>query len=468
MKLANNVVALNVTNNMAKTDRRVSLAMGRLSSGTKINRAKDDSAGYAISTRLDMQVQGYTRGSENALDGVSLLQTADGALASVHELLQRCRELAVQSSNDTNTVEDRRLIQEEIDQYKNELDSICKKASYNGIEFLNGQAERTVLSQDSDRVAISLVSDNLDAGTLDYQITSLATHTTFTSSYAGTQTSSKDGIININGSEISITSTDSAADIQSKILLACTDSNLTFDSTTGEFVTKEAGSKFNITISGDATILSDLGLTGSVTAGTDASVTFNDYIKKSDGSSDVSFKPVITADGNTVTMVGQDNKTIIVKLSETNPVTGAAYTAPFSLKDEITDRGQLMLQVGGKMNSVMPMYIPKVNTEALGLTHLNLRTQESSNAAISLLDKAIEKISSSRANIGAYENRLNYTSESLLTANEATQISVSRIRDTDMAKEMANYTKDNVGYQAATSILAQANQRPQIILQLIK
>ncbi len=468
MRIANNVVALNVTNNMVKSDRRVSLAMGRLSSGTKINRAKDDSAGYAISTRLDMQVQGYNRGSENALDGVSLLQTADGALASVHELLQRSRELAVQSANDTATVEDRRLIQIEIEQYKDEINSICKKTSYNGIEFLNGQAQRTVLSQDADKSQISYVSDNLDAGNLSYTVSQLATHTTLTSSYDGTQTVSKDGIIVLNGSEISLKAGESASDIFAKIKLACTDSNITFDSATGEFSCIETGSKFNLTVGGDTQLLTDLGLTGTTTQGTDAVVNFDSYIKKSDGAPDVTFVPTITTDGNEVTMVGQDNKKIIIDLSETNPLTGAKYTAPYSATDTVTDSGQLMLQLGGKMNAEMAMYIPKVDAKSLDIEYANVCTQEGSNMAIGIFDGAIDKVSANRAGIGAYENRLNYTSESLITASGATSVSLSRIRDTDMAKEMANYTKDNVVYQAATSILAQANQRPQIILQLIK
>ncbi len=469
MRIANNVVALNVTNNMAKTDRRVSLAMGRLSSGLKINRAKDDSAGYAISTRLDMQVQGYTRGSQNALDGVSLTQTADGALSSMHELLQRCRELSVQAASDTNTTEDRRKMQEEIDQYVDEINKIAEKTSYNGIEFLNGQAERVCLNQDSDRSKITYVSDNLNPGELTYTVNNLGTHTEYASGYDGTQTVSKDGIIYVNGSEIRLTAGESADEIYQKIQKSCEDSNISFDKTTGTFTADETGSKYNITMTGDEQLLAELGLSGgTVTQGTDCDVTFDSYIRTADGKVDNTFTPAITTDGNKITMVGQDNKTIIVELSETDPKTGVNYTAPYTSTDEVTDGGQLMLQLGGKSSSIMEMYIPKVNAETLDIDSANIATREGAEAAIKIFDDAIQEVSTVRANIGAYENRLNYTSDSLLVASDATTIALSRIRDTDMAVEMANYSKDSVIFQAGTSILAQANQRPQIILQLIQ
>ncbi len=469
MRIANNVIALNITNNMTKANDRISLSMGRLSSGLRVSSAKDDATGYAISTRLDMQVQGYTRGSENALDAVSLTQTADGALASMHEVLQRCRELSVQAANDTNSVEERRMMQTEIEQYVDEINSISEKTSFNGIEFLNGHAERVCLNEDSDRSEITYVSDNLNPGDLTYTVDELATHTEYASGYDGTQASSVDGIININGSDIEISASDTPDEIASKIELACADSNVSFDKTTGVFMCDELGSKYNFTVSGDPQILSDLGLSGgTLTQGTDASVTFDDYIRKSDGASDVTFNPVVTTDGNTVTMVGQDNKTIVVELSEKDPLTGNPYTAPYSATDTVTDSGQIMLQLGGKSNSTMGMYIPTINAESLDLENVNISTQKGAEMAIESFDDAIQEVSNVRANLGAYENRLTYTSESLLVASDATTVSLSRIRDTDMAVEMANYSKDNVIFQAGTSILAQANQRPQLILQLIQ
>ncbi len=470
MRVANNVVALNVTNNMAKTNRRVSLAMGRLSSGLKINRAKDDSAGYAISTRLDMQVQGYTRGSENALDAVSLTQTADGALESMHELLQRCRELSVQAASDTNTTEDRRMMQKEIEQYVDEINKISsEKSSFNGIDFLNGQAERVCLNEDSDRSKITFVSDNLNPGDLTYTVNSLGTSTEYACGYDGTQTVSKDGIIYVNGSQISISAGESADEIYQKVQLACKDSNISFDSSTGTFKADELGSKYDITMSGDEQLLAELELSGgTVTQGQDCDVTFDSYIRTSDGQSDNTFNPAITTDGNKITMIGQDNKTIIVELSETNPIDGTNYTAPYTATDEITDSGQLMLQLGGKSSSVMGMYIPTVNAQTLEIDTANVSTRLGAEAAIQIFDDAIQEVSTVRSNIGAYENRLTYTSDSLLVASDATTVALSRIRDTDMAVEMANYSKDSVIYQAGTSILAQANQRPQIILQLIQ
>ncbi len=470
MRIANNVIGLNVTNNMNKANRRIDLSMGRLSSGTKINRAKDDSAGYAITTRLDMQVQGFNRGSENALDGVSLLQTAEGALSSVQELLQRCRELAVQASNDTYTVEDRRLIQNEIQEYKEEVDAICKKTTFNSIDFLNGQAQRVIKGQNTDTSAITLVSDNLDPGILDYTVNSIGQHAIVPVGYNGTQTSPVDGLLNINGSEVKISATDSATDIYSKILKACADSDIEFDTTNGQFISAEAGSNASITISGDSAILSSLGFSEVTNYGTDASVTFNSYTKTIDGSIDQSFRPLVTTDGNKVTLVGQDNKVVEILIKDTNPKTGVLYPigTSFNQKSEITDSGQLNMQLGGKTNAVLAMYIQTVNIETLEVEYANVSTQQGAERAIQSFDDAISEVSGIRATLGAYENRLNYSSESLLVASDSTTVSLSRIRDTNMAKEMANYSKDNVIYQAGTSILAQANQRPQLVLQLIK
>ncbi len=462
MRIANNVIALNVNNYMNKADRRIGLSMGRLSSGVKLNRSKDDSAGYAIATRLDMQVQGYNRGSENALDAVSLLQTAEGSLTSIQEMLQRGRELAVQAANGTNTEDDRIIMQDELEQYLDEIDQVVEKASFNGIQFLNGRAQRMSIDSDSDNTSLSYVSSGLPAGDFSYDITTVGQPATYTSGYDGTQTISQDGSLTINGSTIDFKAGESAATIYEKVLKACDSNNLSFDATTGEFSTLDAGSKYSISISGDASVLADLGMTPtavpSTNVGTDAEITITSYTSSADGNP-VPFNPTIVADGNKITLSGLNNQSIEIKI-EDDAVTGS-YTS------EITNGGQLNIQLGGNSNSVLGIYIPKVNTETLGIDNCNISTQEGATMALDSLDKALEKVSTVRATIGAYENRLDYSSESLLTASNATTVSLSRIRDTDMAAEMANYTKDNVIFQAGTSILAQANQRPQLILQLI-
>ncbi len=462
MRIANNVVALNITNYMNKADRRIGISMGRLSSGVKLNRAKDDSAGYAIATRLDMQVQGYNRGSENALDAVSLLQTADGSLTSIQEMLQRSRELAVQSANGTNTEEDRKIMQEEFEQYLDEIDQVIEKASFNGIEFLNGRAQRMCINSNSDAAEMTYVTSGLPSGEFDYTINPVGTNATYTAGYDGTQSITEAGSLTINGSTIQFEAGESAENVYDKILSACDSNNLNFDASTGTFSAYDAGSKYSIKISGDASVLSDLGLTAtavpSTNVGTDAVLTIDSYVDES--GNPVSFNPTIIADGNIITLTGLNNQSMEIKVKD-DAVDGDSFTS------EITNGGQLNIQLGGKSNSVLGIYIPKVSTESLGINNSNISTYDGAAMAIDTLDKALEKISTVRSTIGAYENRLDYSSESLLTASDATTVSLSRIRDTDMAAEMAAYTKDNVIFQAGTSILAQANQRPQLILQLI-
>ncbi len=471
MKIANNVIALNINNNMGKADKRVGLSMGRLSSGVKIARAKDDAAGYAISKRLDMQVQGYTRGSENAYDGVSLIQTTEAALDSIQELLQRCREISVQAANDTNSDSDKRILQNEISEYQEEIDSICKKTTFNGIEVLNGQAQRMCKDADSDYSKITYASEGLVDGTLKYTIASVGLHATVLSSYDGTQTVTNDGTFSINGSSISVTAGESADSILTKIIQACDDNNIKFDSSTGKFSAFEAGSKFNINFAGDTSILSSLGIPSGNQTGTDAVVKVDGYYKTSDGSKDLSYSPSVIADGNKVSLYSQNNEKIEITVFDTNPKTGDLYSDTgftLSTSSEITNGGQINLQLGGNKNSVLGMYIPEVNCVALGVKYANVSTQAGAEMGIGLFEDAINEVSDIRAKLGAYENRLTYSANALDVANEATTTSVSRIRDTDMAKEMALYTKDNVMFQAGNSLLAQANQRPQLILQLIQ
>lgn len=476
MRIANNVIALNVTNQMNKANSRVAVSMGRLSSGLKINRAKDDAAGYAISTKLDMQSQGYTRGAENAYDGVSLIQTAEGALSSIEELLQRCRELSVQAASDTNTEEDKRIINDEIQEYTQEIDQICRKSTFNGIDFLNGQAQRMCVDADPDFAQIDYASDGLPDGTLSYTIDSIGERATYTSSYTQSMPSSPlstSGKITINDTIIEFEAGETSSDVYAKILQACDDNNITFDANTNTFYSMEAGSDQAIEISGDSTILSELGLAGGTsTAGTDAVISDIKYTTKADGLVDDSYKPSVTVDGNDIVLISQNNERIEIELQDIDLKTGDYLTnATYPLgstSSEITNGGQINIQLGGTTDAVLSMYIPKIDTESLKIDYVNASTQQGATDAIDQFDYAIEKVSSARATLGAYENRLDYSADSLNVAFEATQTSLSRIRDTDMAKEMTNYTKDNVIYQAATSILAQANQRPQIILQLIQ
>lgn len=478
MRIANNVIALNINNNMSKTDRKLAISMGRLSSGLKINKAKDDSAGYAIATRFDMQVQGYNRGSENALDGISLIQTAEGYQEAIHEMLQRCRELSVQAANGTNSDSDMRIINDEINELTDEINAITKKATFNGIGLLDGSAQRLAKDAAPDKSRITYVTDDLPDGTLNYTVSAIGKPAVYDTSYDGTNAVSKSGTITINGSTVNFEKDEDPAVTYSKILQACDDNNLSFDASSGRFTTLEAGSKHSITVSGDATILADLGIPATPNPtnviGSDAVVTVDSFIKKSDGSVDASYLPTIIADGNKVSLISLNNQEIDIEVIDKDPITGLYYEDPattgmsFSTSSELTPEGKVNIQLGGTVNAVLAITIPKIDTKTLGIDYINVSTVEGASKAIADLDIAISKVSKSRANLGAYQNRLEFSSDSLIVASNSTTGSLSRIRDTDIAREMTEYTKENVSFQAATAILAQANQRPQLILQLIR
>lgn len=274
MKINNNIQALNAYRNLSQNQIHTSKNLEKLSSGLRINRAADDAAGLAISEKMRSQIRGLEMAERNALDGVSLMQTAEGAMQEVHSMLQRMRELAMQAANDTNDGFDRQQIQAEIDELREEIDSISDKTEFNSKKLLDGS---------------------------------------------------------FNGSPDSI-----------------------------------------------------------------------------------------------------------------------------------------QFQIGPNQNQAVTFTLPEMDVDALGITNISVADNASANAAIASLDTAIERVSSSRSSLGAIQNRLEHTINNLQVTKENLTSSESRIRDADMALEMTNFTRNNILNQSATAMLAQANQLPQGVLQLLQ
>lgn len=413
MKLTNNIAAMRTLDSLYKTQKKSATSMERLSSGIRINRAKDDAAGLAISNKMDSQIKGLKQANRNTMDGISMLQTAEGALNEVHEILQRARELAVQASNGTNASEDTEKIQEEINQLLSEINRITNTTEFNSQKMLTGkELNKTGLS-----------------------ITEMA---------GGSDISKSSGkviISNLNLENTSITIDNIRVDF--------------FNSSNKEYRYSDG---IGIDLNGIMSI--------------------NDLAKAVEDSLNGRTENVtVKANANTLDIVSNN--------------IGEKYNN-IKLKDGGNTENILNLQTGSNMNQLSELKFQCMSTEYLGLTGkasnygftqtsnvasyagdnkllaaISVTTYDNANNAIEAIDSAIEKVSSQRGLFGATQNRLEYAVRNLEYSEENLTSSLSRILDTDMASEMAEYTQLNVMSQASTAMLAQANQRPQQVLQLL-
>lgn len=483
MRINNNIMALQTQLSLSKTSSNLSKSSLRLSSGVKINSSVDDSAALSLSNKMKSQIKSLEMASRNSLDGVSLIQTADGALNEVTNIIQRMRELSVQSANGTLTAEDREKIQYEVDGLKAEITSISNKTEFNNIKLLNGEASRMSTSSNEKIATTSYLSETVDPGILSYNIVSVGVPAKVSSTYP--ISTGVGGNLSINGETVEISPTDSPDEILNKIRTCCSYSNIEVmvDNANLTLVSTLAGSNQQISISSNnPALLASLNLPNGTSVGSDA-VIDNIVFNNENGVPDTSFNnsKTVIIDGNHINFTSSNNRIISVDLQLTVNPDGVfqlkdgtivsdtgVLGGPISMNSEILDYGGLILQVGQNKSMELKLQIPKVTCESLGLLYINDKTIAGSTDAIGKCDEALSKVSAIRGKLGAAENRLQFSNKSLDVTIESTQISLGRILDTDMAKEMTNYTKFNVISQAATSILAQANQRPQQILQLLK
>ncbi|MFT4144554.1 MAG: flagellin [Mobilitalea sp.] len=511
MRINHNISALKANNQLSKTNSMLDKSLERLSSGYRINSAADDSAGLAISEKMRTQISGLDQASRNASDGISVIQTAEGALVEVEAMLQRMRELAVQSANGTYTSEDRDAIQAEIDQLSGEITRISETTEFNTMTLLDGNIDRKSYSSNNNVKLVSL-SDTVSVG--DFKLTVeqdarqavvLGDQATFS---IPAITSNEVGSININGESVKIEEGDTLEDVFKKLrdvgdsvgvsvfAIASTanpsaTTNLDLAGYTSDtwdgtnylaFVSSEYGSNQKVEIYCDDPELAKLlGLssTKTVATGVDAKATL-DYSSKFENTA------TIAITGNKVTISDRDNFSMVVeiaagtaatpftdlKLDTTPPIANILPTIGTSTNAAVTisvlDAGPMDLQIGANEGQTMSVRIPKVDPATLGIDKVNIGTADGAQAAITLLDTAINQVSAIRSKLGAYQNRLEHSISNLDTTSENMTESLSRISDVDMAVEMANYTQKNVLAQAGTSMLAQANQRPQTILSLLQ
>ena len=516
MRINTNISALRSSNSLNKSNNNLTKSLERLSSGYRINRAADDAAGLAISQKMKTQIAGLDQADRNSSDGISLIQTAEGALVEVQSMAQRIRELSVQAANGTYTDEDRASIQSEINELTAEIQRISETTEFNTLNLLDGSCDRKSFSNEP-AVTLLSTSSSVPVGSYTVKVTqdarqavlygtSLNAFNTATATGA-TVTAAEAGTININGVDIVIEEGDGIEDIYEKLREGCEKVNIDVFSTTGAtpdptnqdasadtayyvpsnltdpnsklvMVSREYGSNQTITINCSNTALAaKLGLgTGEVSVSgydVEAELVY--------GSNSFAKTATVSTNGNTITVTDLNDFKMELEAeylgstftdAQANVTATVPSQTPSAIKNKevtmtVLSAGSLKLQVGANEGQVVEVAIEKVSPKTLGIDNLNVNTSEGAQHAITLADDAITKVSALRSRLGAYQNRLEHTVTNLGVASENMTEALSRIQDTDMASEMATYTQNNVLVQAGTSMLAQANQLPQQILSLL-
>ena len=494
MRINNNMSAVITNKQLLRTENNLTKSMERLSSGLKINHAKDNPAGMAISNKMKAQIDALDRASSNASDGTSVLQIADGALNETSAILQRMRELSVQAANGTNSLEDKQAIQDEIEALKDEVNRISKDTEYNSKSLLDGSLDTRVYT-DNANVSRVNVSDYVNPG--KYEITikqPAATKATDNATNVGIESTSTgtidvSGTISINGYSVDIDKNDTKAEVYEKIRAAAEVGEAEMKTDDGKFTGLQAsryGSSASLvlTFSGKdgvtttADFAAALGYTADLTtdaktgtmtydaakagkAGTDVQVELSagTAIAGTTDTSIFSSTATVATDGNRVTITDRDGFSMSFLAKEGK--TGKTVL-------DVTDIGNMTLHIGANEHQNMDVRIQEISCETLYIDDLDVTTVTGADRAISALDDAIAMVSDARSKIGAYENRLEYATSSLDTFEENMTDAMSRLTDVDMAEEMTNYTQYNVLQQAGVSVLSQANDLPQNVLSLLQ
>ena len=468
MRLNHNAMAYLANNNLNAINRNLTKSMERLSSGYKINKSSDDPAGKAIAQRMNSQIRGLERAVTNANDGISLIQTAEGALNEVHSILARMRELAVQAANETYAEEDKDAMQDEIAQLQEEIDRIAETTDFNGRKLLNGELNKKGYV-DTESLKIVEIGGDIEPDVYGLSITKAGTQAEFSLNILASSdviTKEQEGTLLINRFEIEITEGMTGEEVNEKIRDAASKIGIDYNAETGELITQECGTKQSITVDATTDGLAQLiGATGNTVYGTNAEVSFaTDTAGKRIGFKDTA---TVEAQGNRITVTDKNGFEMVY---DTIPADPNADPADYAYEANITvlSAGPMVVQIGNNEGQTLNININMVTAESLEIDKINIYTNEYATDALGKIDDAITKVSGIRSALGAYQNRLDYTVTNLDTANENLTSAVSRIGDTDMAEEITEYTEMNVLSQSALQILTKANANPEKLLQLFQ
>lgn len=485
MRINHNVSALNAWRQLSSTDNALNKSLERLSSGMRINRASDDAAGLAISEKMRAQISGLNQASRNAQDGISMIQTAEGALNETHSILQRMRELAVQSSNDTNTLDDRKKIQQEMDELAKEVTRISNTTEFNTKNLLAGTFSGTFHIGANEDQTISASIGAMDATTLGVTrdlLDARESSTTISSVSAGTD-------LILDSGTYTVTAADGqrGASAASELTVGSGDQALAITVGAGSVtVTFSANTTYSVQDLVDAindqqgdTVTASISSGGKIDIIADAPSTTVGILHTL-GGSDVAVLQAFGM-GTATTITSQE----ILNVRLTDPSGSQADASTILATATQVDFGGVDLNVtfGAALNfgatiGNVQIYTSQASLAAIdngdgsienGVVQggIDIRTQDKAESAITTIDGAIQSVSDQRSKLGAIQNRLEHTINNLGVAGENLTAAESRIRDVDMAQEMMEFTKKQILTQAGTAMLAQANMKPQSVLQLL-
>ena len=546
MRIQHNIMAMNAYRNYNNNTSALSKNLEKLSSGYKINRAGDDAAGLAISEKMRAQITGLETAQKNAKDGISLVQTAEGALTEVHDMLNRMVELANQSANGTYDNEtDRDNLQKELDQLRSEINRIADSSNFNGINLLDGTMEDgATIGGDAIDISSALTGVSPETSAVAEVKPSFSIDLDGLSIAGGTTTKASATLkLNIGGQDITSTKINvgAGATVNASAIAnafngkTVTIGDITYTAavsgtklvfTTSDAVADATDAQADFTVSvgalSSATGASTVGTintaTQVITSGTVASngqeavanlalskdmvadgntITIGDQTFTIDADStytqgsltigikdldptdtdfltEVANRITQSAKANTVFTVGNNGGTLTFQSLSTDTTTDLstadAVKAQFSVNKATTSGKGLTLQIGDTSDSFnqLSVSIQDMHVDSLGIDGISIATQTDAQNAVDAIKEAINIVSSVRGTLGATQNRLDHTINNLSVMTENIQDAESTIRDTDVADEMMAYTKNNILIQSAQAMLAQANQVPQGVLQLLQ
>lgn len=538
MVVQHNLNAINANNKMNINVSGTKKATEKLSSGYQINRAGDNAAGLAISEKMRSQIRGLSQATKNANDGISLIQTAEGGLNETHSILQRMRELAVQSANGTYQDDtDREAIQLEVDALKSEIDRIASSTEYNGMKLLDGSLggssavtefgakygvvaaegnglDGAILTSNFGGVSVTVADKasgkggenavwdatgktltlNLVAGETysQKQIDDIVANATQTKAATGapadigltlkngvyTATATDTTGVTLAGTRSSSTATDV------KALTGDTKSTGLGSADSIQFIANTYGTSFDTKMAAKITVATDVApgkesvtVTKAATADAAAEIKLSLATGKTYTEDDIA--DILKAAGYDYSVKLTDSQSpdgdkdgkILFNVKDATGIDVAITDGQGVGKDVVPTTGKgLTFQIGanGVEDQRVTLNVNDMSSSAIGVASADVSTQDAANKAIDMVDAAVKTVSMQRAGLGALQNRLEYTVNNLTTTNENLTAAESQIRDTDMATEMINYTKNNILQQASQAMLAQANQQPQAILQLLQ
>ncbi len=370
MKINFNASAVIANNSLQKNDNRLQASLGRLSSGLKIVNAKDNPSGLAMSKRMNAQIKGVDMAVQNAGDGISVIEIADGTMSEIHDMLQRINELAVKASTGILTDDDRKLIQEEVDQLKEEIERISAETEFNGQTLLDGTFDLKGYTNNVD-IKVASYGDKVNSGL--YEVDLEVFYDDEGKIDPAKTTAAVDGVSNVKVSEVK---------------------------------------------------------------------------------------------GDIVTITGDDDFELQLKVS--TPAQAGGSVTISGMEVNLVGFGSMDTQIGANEGQQLDIRIPAITLDLIGIADIDMRTEDGAREALGRMNDAIKYVSAARSNLGAYQNRLEHTISSLNITSESMTAAYSRIMDLDMAEEMTEYTTLQVLSQASTSMLAQANERPSQVLQLLQ